>query len=75
MKLDTEEIDDAAASLVIARLSAMAPNVRLSVGGHGTFTRSQLITEVKNNSDVGKTIVKLQLNYLRHMPSLSQSLV
>ncbi len=70
-----KEFDEHAAELVIARLSAMAPNVKLSVGGHGTFSRSELIAEVQNNTDIGKTIVKLQLNYLRHMPELSQTLV
>ena len=68
------EIGDSAAQLVIARLSAMSPGVKLSVGSHGTFTRSELITAVKNNTDVGKTIVKLQLSYLRRMPELSQTL-
>jgi len=68
------EIETPAAQLVIARLSAMSPSVKLSVGSHGTFTRNELITEVKNNSDIGKTIIKLQLNYLRRMPELSQAL-
>ena len=72
---DKKELGRAADELVIARLSAMAPNVKLSVGSHGTFSRSQLITEIKNKSEVGETIVRLQLNYLRHMPELTQTLV
>ena len=68
------EVCEDAAQLVVARLSAMSPAVKLSVGSHGTFTRSELITAVKNKTEVGKTIVKLQLNYLRHMPELSQTL-
>ena len=68
------EIDDSAAQLVIARLSAMSPGVKLSVGSHGTFTSKELITAVKNKTEIGETIVKLQLNYLRHMPELSRTL-
>ncbi len=54
--------DKAMMQLVITRLSVMAPNVKLSIGSHGTFTREEMIDAVKNNTDLGKTIVKMQLN-------------
>jgi len=61
--------------LVIARLKAMPPNVKFSIGNHGTYSRDQLIAAVKDRSDVGQAMVEMQLNYLRKMPSLSENLV
>jgi len=50
--------------LVIARLDEMPGNHKFSVGGKG-FTKEQLIAEVKRDSEVGKTIVKMHLDFLR----------
>ncbi len=51
--------------LVIARLDEMPESHKLSVGGKGSFTKEQLIAEVKRDSKIGKTIVKMHLNFLR----------
>lgn len=51
--------------LVIARLEEMPETHEISVGGKGSFTKNQLIAEVKRDSEVGKTIVKIHLNFLR----------
>ncbi len=51
--------------LVIARLEEMPESHKLSVGGKGCFTKEQLIEEVKKDTPVGRTIVKMHLDFLR----------
>ncbi len=51
--------------LVIARLEEMPESHKLSVGSKGSFTKEQLIEEVKQDSDVGKMIMKIHLDFLR----------
>ena len=68
------DYEKAAVDLVVVRLSAMPPNVKFSVGSHGTFSKDQLVAEVKRKTDVGRAMVEMQLNYLRQMPSLSKKL-
>ncbi len=65
---------DEVIKLVVARLSAVPPNVSFSIGGHGDFTSRQLITEVKKGSEVGKATVEMQLTYIRKMSDLSSLL-
>jgi hypothetical protein len=69
------DYQQAASELVIARLKAMPPNVKFSLGKHGTFTCNQLISEVKGQTATGKSIVEMQLNFVREMPALSQELI
>ena len=60
--------------LVIARLEAMPPNVSFSIGGAGTFSRNDLINEVRAGSRVGEAAVELELEFLRAMPRLAAEL-
>ncbi|MBU4300605.1 MAG: hypothetical protein ABIF85_04210 [Nanoarchaeota archaeon] len=53
--------------IVLKRLEAMPENVKVSMGSIGTFTRDDLIQNVTKDSDVGKFIVKMQIEYLRAM--------
>lgn len=58
-----DEID-----LVIARLQSIPNHIRLSIGtanGVQQLTKDELITHVKSGSDIGKSVVQMQLNYLR----------
>jgi hypothetical protein len=52
--------------LVIVRLEAMPPNIRISLGGKD-LSKEDLIKEVKQDSKIGKTIVSMQIEYLRSM--------
>ena len=56
--------------LVKERLHAMPPDVSFSVGSFGDYTRDQLIEEVDKGSDVGKSAIEMQLNFIRKMPRL-----
>ena len=51
--------------LVITRLQAMPPNLKLSIGKYGTFTKEELIERVQKEDEVGKLIIEMQLKYLR----------
>jgi len=56
--------------LVKERLHAMPPDISFSVGSFGDYTRDQLIEEVDKGSDVGKSAIEMQLNFIRKMPRL-----
>lgn len=51
--------------LVKARLETMPSDAILSIGGNGKFNRRQLISEVENDTPVGRKIIEIQMRYLR----------
>lgn len=52
--------------IVIERIKAMAPNVRIALGSKGEFlNRDEILKEVSQNTDIGKKIINIQLKYLR----------
>ncbi len=51
-------------NLVMERLDLLSPELVLSIGSSGEFTKSELIDHVKKGDEVGKTIVKMELNFL-----------
>ena len=57
--------DEDIRKLVIARLRTLSGNKRVSIGSEGEFTREQLIKNVEQNTEVGKKIVQIQLEYLQ----------
>jgi len=60
--------------LVVTRLQAMPPNISVSIGDHGDFSKNDLIREVREGSDVGKAAIEIEMTFLRNMPRLAQSL-
>lgn len=63
-KKDLEELKK---EIVIARLSQASPNIKVSFGmSDGKFLgREELIEQVKQNTEMGEKIVKVQLEYLK----------
>ena len=62
--MDTEkEIID----LVVARLQNLPSNKEISIGSSGEFTKDQLIEHVKNDDEVGKKMVEIEMDFLRSM--------
>ena len=55
--------------LVIARLDIMPSNYQLSIGNKGTFTKNQLIDHVKQEDEIGKQVVKMQINFINALTS------
>ena len=53
--------------IVLLRLESMSPDIRVSIGSNKDLTKQDLIKEVNSDTDLGKLIVKMQLEYLRSM--------
>ncbi len=51
--------------LVIARLSAMPKNIKVSIGAYGSFDKYELIERVKKGDEIGKKIMEIQMFYLK----------
>ena len=51
-------------NLVIARLEVLPPDVSISIGSQGQFTRDELIVHVEKNDEIGKKIIEVELEYL-----------
>ncbi len=61
----SDAISEDVKKLVVARLESMPENMKLSFGSGGDFDKYQLIKQVENDTDVGKRIVDMHLNYIR----------
>ncbi len=59
--------DEDIRNLVIARLRTFSRDRKISVGSKGEFSTDELIARVKNDDDIGKTIVQIQLQYLQSL--------
>ncbi len=60
-----ERISEDEWKIVKARVESMPANLKLHLGGLGSFDKSQLIDEIEKRTDVGRLIVKINFNYLR----------
>lgn len=60
--------------LVIKRLEAVPANISFSLGNFGSFTKDELIDEIQKNSDVGKTMIEMELTFIREMPKLAKKM-
>jgi len=60
--------------MVTARLQAVPPNVTFSLGNLGSFSRDQLIEEIKKNSIAGNAAIDMQITFVRTMPKLASEL-
>jgi hypothetical protein len=57
-------------NIVVARLNTLPSNIRISVGSKGTFNVRELIERVRENDEVGETIVKMQMLYIKALQDL-----
>lgn len=51
--------------LVVARLSTISSDVRISLGNLGAFSACELIQHIEEDDEVGKKIVEIQMAWLR----------
>ena len=63
--MNPEEKQNEIIQIVKARLETMPREAILSIGSYGEFNRDQLIKEVEQNTEVGKKIVDIQMQYLQ----------
>lgn len=54
--------------LVIARIEAMPPELKVSLGNK-ELSKEELIKEVQKNTSLGRQIMQMHLTYLRAMKS------
>ena len=64
-RIITEDIKE----LVLARLDLMSPDLAVSIGSSGTFTKDELIEHVKQGDEVGKTIIEIEMEFLEAIKS------
>lgn len=63
--MNDEEKQKEIIEIVKARLATLPPDAILSIGSFGELKRDQIIKEVENNTEIGKKVVEVQLEYLR----------
>lgn len=62
-----ENVSQEIVNLVVSRIEAMPPNVELSVGQGGDYTKEQLIDSVRKQDDIGRQMIDVQMEYLRSL--------
>jgi hypothetical protein len=60
--------------IVIARILTMPDNVGISIGRDGDFSKNEMIEHIKNDDEVGKKFVEIQLSYLQSLKDLTNQL-
>ena len=53
--------------LIIARIRNMPENLRLSLGRASGIDKYEMIEHVKKGDEIGNTIIKIQLTYLKYL--------
>lgn len=56
--------------LVVARLNTMPADACLSIGGQGDFSVRELIQDVEQTNDIGLSVIKTQMDFLRSLKDL-----
>lgn len=64
----SSSVDEDIRKLVIARVRATPKNVRVSIGSND-YGKEELIQNVKDDTEVGKEIIEIQMQYLRDLAS------
>jgi len=57
--------DEEIRKLVVARLNVISPDTIKCIGNEGSFNRDQLIEHVQRGDKIGKTIEKIEMEWLR----------
>jgi len=65
--MNIEEKQKEIKALVTARLATIPSDAILSVGSHGEFTRDQILTEVENETEIGKKMIEMHIRYLQKL--------
>jgi len=55
--------------IVMAQVRTYDSDFELSIGSFGTFSKKELLENIEKESEVGKQIVEIQMNYLRDLVS------
>lgn len=58
--------------MVKLRLMSTPSNIKISLGSFGEFTRDELIEQVERDTPAGQAAIRMELLFIRKMPSLSE---
>lgn len=58
--------------LVKLRLMSSPSNIKVSIGNFGEFTKDQLVEEIDKGTAVGDAAIRMELTFIRKMPSISK---
>jgi hypothetical protein len=65
-----EDLSEKIKELVVARIEAqVSPNLRLSIGGAGSFDKTEMIMHVQSGDEIGKQIANAHIQFLQAQAS------
>ena len=64
---DKQQLKEDMKQLAIARLKSIPSQYQISVGGGGSLTRKEAVENIENDSEIGKELVNIQIEFLRDM--------
>lgn len=62
------KIEEKSRELVIERIKATSGNLKISIGST-EYSKQEILKSLKEDSELGKEIIDIQLEYLRSMAS------
>ena len=62
--------DENVKELVKLRLMSSPSNIEVCIGAFGCFTKDQLIEEIEKGSPIGDAVIRMELTFIRKMPSI-----
>ena len=65
-KLDIKKVEEEGRELVIERIKAASDNLKISIGST-EYSRQEILESLKEDNELGKEIIDIQLEYLRSM--------
>ncbi len=66
MSKDSAADEEMIRRIIIERIKAMSPNVKIALGSSGGFlSREELLKEINDDSAIGRKIIQMQLKYLK----------
>lgn len=57
--------DEEIRRLVLARLSVLSPDIIISIGSEGNFTKDQMVQSVEKGDEIGEKLAEIQMEWLR----------
>lgn len=61
------KIDPTSKKIALARIAAYSDQIKIHIGGQSTFTRTELLSHVRNETEVGQKIVAVEIEFLRDL--------
>ena len=63
------KINKSAKKIALARIEASSDKLRINIVGKGWFDKAKMIENIKKETEVGKKLVDIQIEFLKDMAS------